>query len=129
MNLPRSLTVTVLAGLGAVFTAFTQAADPPNILILFADDAGYADSQSSHTGPVLETDTVHPQSDTNFDQATFAWSADGETWHSTKYTYQLRFGTWRGNRPGLFCWNLKTDDLEKAGYVDIDWFRYTPSPR
>ncbi len=89
----------------------------------------FVTQDGAKTGPEITTDTLYLRSDTDFDQATFAWSPDGETWHETDYHYTLKFGNWRGNRPGLFCWNVKTDKLEDAGYVDVDWFRYEPSAR
>ncbi|MDQ0967194.1 hypothetical protein QFZ20_002597 [Flavobacterium sp. W4I14] len=35
--------------------------------------------------------------------------------------YQLSWGSYRGNRIGLFNYNNDSD----SGYVDIDYFRYT----
>ena len=72
-----------------------------------------------------EVETIFLRSDTDFDQATFSWSLDGETWKPTAHTYQLTFGSWRGNRPGLFCWNAYIDELTEAGWVDVDWFLLT----
>lgn len=91
----------------------------------------YTDDQSSTViGPVPSGATdLRLRSDTDFDRARFSWSLDGETWNEIEPTYQLTFGNWRGNRPGLFCWNQRSDDLEKAGHVDVDWFRYEPSER
>jgi beta-xylosidase len=112
------------SGYEGQFAVFGVRAEPTGRRVIF-----FADSKSSRTGQVLESDIVYLRSDTDFDQATFSWSPDGETWHRTDFQYQLRFGNWRGNRPGIVCWNPKTDDPAEAGYVDIDWFRYTPSER
>lgn len=86
-------------------------------------------TRAEKTGPQIDSDTIYLRSDTDFDKATFFWSVDGRTWNKTDYHYTLKFGNWRGNRPGLFCWNTQTDDIEKSGHIDIDWFRYTPSSR
>ncbi|MDF1825574.1 MAG: glycoside hydrolase 43 family protein [Verrucomicrobiales bacterium] len=112
------------AGYKGQYAMFGIRAEPDGRRVIF-----FADANSSATGPEIKGDTVYLKSDTRFDEARFAWSIDGETWNETDYTYTLKFGNWRGNRTGLFCWNLKTDDVEDAGYVDVDWFHYTPSER
>lgn len=106
------------------FATFGVREDAEGKRVLF-----FADASSATTGPEIESDVIFLRSDTDFDQATFSWSLDGEKWNPTDYRYQLRFGSWRGNRPGLFCWNARTDELTEAGYVDVDWFRYSPSER
>jgi beta-xylosidase len=99
------------------------------------EDAGgkrvlfFVDNKGAHTGPAIDSDTIFLRSDTDFDQATFSWSLDGKTWNPTDYQYTLAFGNWRGNRPGLFCWNVRTDELKDAGHVNVDWFHYHPSNR
>jgi beta-xylosidase len=76
-------------------------------------------------GPTTECETIYFRSDTDGDQATFLWSSDGENWNLTDWSYRLNFGNWRGNRPGIFCWNNQTDDINEVGHIDVDWFRYT----
>jgi hypothetical protein len=75
-------------------------------------------------GPAVHGDVLYLRSDTDGDQASFAWSVDGKTWTLTDWTSPLVFGNWRGNRPGLFCWNVRTDDINETGNIDVDWFRY-----
>lgn len=88
----------------------------------------FTDQDSATTGEELspEVETIYLRSDIDFDKATFAWSLDGETWKQIAHTTQLTLGSWRGNRPGLFCWNARTDDPTEAGWVDVDWFRVFP---
>ncbi|MCB1233127.1 MAG: glycoside hydrolase 43 family protein [Verrucomicrobiae bacterium] len=88
----------------------------------------FIDQDSATAGEELspEVETIYLRSDTDFDRATFSWSLDGETWNQTDHTHQLTFGSWRGNRPGLFCWNARTDEPTETGWVDVDWFRYSP---
>ncbi len=75
-------------------------------------------------GSEIDGDTILLRSDTDGDDATFSWSSDGKSWTDTGWRYTLVFGNWRGNRPGLFCWNPLSDDPAEAGRVDFDWFRY-----
>ncbi|MCB1224967.1 MAG: glycoside hydrolase 43 family protein [Verrucomicrobiales bacterium] len=76
----------------------------------------------------LESPQVFLRCATDFDRAVFSWSTDGDHWTEVPQVYKLCFGNWRGTRPGVFCWNDKTDDPQRAGFVDIDWIHYTPSP-
>lgn len=89
----------------------------------------FRNQKSGKTGPEIQGKEIYLRSDTEYDKATFSWSLDGKTWNETDFHYQLKFGNWRGNRPGLFCWNSLTDALPESGYVDVDWFHYTPSAR
>jgi len=50
----------------------------------------------------------------------FYYSFDGETWKRFGDEFRLKFGRWRGDRLGFYCWN---DNLD-AGYIDVDWFSY-----
>ncbi|WP_160311457.1 glycoside hydrolase family 43 protein [Rhodopirellula islandica] len=76
------------------------------------------------TGPTVPGTDLYLRSTTDGDEADFAWSLDGESWITTPWNYTLNFGNWRGNRPGVFCWNNRTDDVSESGWVDIDWFHY-----
>lgn len=53
-------------------------------------------------------------------QATFAYSTDGQHFDSLGPTFTLKFGRWTGDRLGFFCWN----DRIEAGYFDVDFFHY-----
>ena len=50
----------------------------------------------------------------------YAFSTDGKYYQSFGTTYQLTWGSYRGDRIGIFNFNTKED----KGYVDVDWFRY-----
>jgi hypothetical protein len=50
----------------------------------------------------------------------YAFSADGKSYQPFGSTYQLTWGSYRGDRIGIYNFNIKED----KGYVDIDWFRY-----
>lgn len=71
-------------------------------------------------GPELETDIVWMRTEMEAGEAFFEYSLDGENYRRFGPELPLRFGRWRGNRIGFFCWNEK----KPAGHVDVDWFRY-----
>ncbi|HEY8937238.1 MAG TPA: glycoside hydrolase 43 family protein [Cyclobacteriaceae bacterium] len=50
----------------------------------------------------------------------YAFSTDGKSYQPFGSTYQLTWGSYRGDRIGIFNFNSNED----KGYVDIDWFRY-----
>jgi beta-xylosidase len=74
--------------------------------------------------PLPDGDQIYLRSDWSGDQASFSWSVDGEDWRKLKTKYTLMFGKWRGNRPGVFCFNTSTDDFEEAGHADFDYFHH-----
>jgi len=51
--------------------------------------------------------------------STFSYSLDGKKFIALDETYQLTWGSYRGDRIGLY-----TTDSTTAGYVDIDSFQY-----
>lgn len=50
----------------------------------------------------------------------YAFSTDGKSYQSFGEPHQLTWGSYRGDRIGIFNFNF-TDD---KGYVDVDWFHY-----
>lgn len=48
------------------------------------------------------------------------WSSDGETYNPVDTTFQLKWGSYRGARIGLFTFN----NTDNGGYADFDYFRY-----
>jgi beta-xylosidase len=50
----------------------------------------------------------------------YAFSMDGKRYQPLADIYQLTWGSYRGDRIGIFNFNSK----EEKGYVDIEWFRY-----
>jgi beta-xylosidase len=50
----------------------------------------------------------------------YAFSTDGKSYQTFGHSYQLTWGSYRGDRIGIFNFNRKED----KGYIDVDWFRY-----
>ena len=50
----------------------------------------------------------------------YAFSTDGKSYQTFGRSYQLTWGSYRGDRIGIFNFNRKED----KGYIDVDWFRY-----
>lgn len=50
----------------------------------------------------------------------YAFSTDGKAYQTLENTFQLTWGSYRGDRIGIFNFN----NIEDKGYVDVDWFRY-----
>jgi len=71
-------------------------------------------------GPAVTASVIYYHTYIDGDRATLAWSLDGHTSKQLGGEFALKFGRWRGDRLGFYCWN----DRAEAGYVDIDWFRY-----
>ena len=69
---------------------------------------------------MVENDDLWIRTTNDGDQATFAYSFDGERFVGMGPTFSLRFGMWTGDRLGFFCWN----DHQAVGHVDIDFFHY-----
>lgn len=51
---------------------------------------------------------------------TYSYSLDGQTYLSIKSRSKLTWGSYRGDRIGIFNYNTQGDQ----GFVDIDWFKY-----
>jgi beta-xylosidase len=72
------------------------------------------------SGPVLTQTAVWLRSTWGFDGISrFAYSLDGKVFVPIGSTYQLTWGSYRGDRIGLFTVNSKT-----AGWADFASFRY-----
>ncbi len=76
------------------------------------------------TGPEVNQSMIYFRTDIEGNQATFSYSVNGENWVRLGAEFILRMGHWRGNRIGFFTWNEMEDNINKSGYIDIDWFRY-----
>jgi len=72
------------------------------------------------TGPVVTAQIIYYRTDIDGPMASLSYSFDGENWVQLGPRFRLKFGRWRGDRLGFYCWNDRTD----AGHIDIDWFRY-----
>jgi hypothetical protein len=72
-------------------------------------------------GVAVDANEIYFRTDMDKDQAKVSYGFDGKTWTPFgEQTFRMRFGRWRGDRLGFYCWN----DLRDEGHVDIDWFRY-----
>ena len=71
-------------------------------------------------GPVIRKDMIYYRTKNNGNQAFYEYSLDGEIYKPFGDKFQLKFGRWRGDRLGFYCWNERRD----AGHIDIDYFRY-----
>jgi beta-xylosidase len=71
-------------------------------------------------GPVLKQATLWLRSTWGFDGVSqFAYSLDGRKFVPIGDPYQLTWGSYRGDRVGLFTWNA-----EAAGWADFDSINY-----
>ncbi|HEX8350212.1 MAG TPA: glycosyl hydrolase family 43, partial [Hymenobacter sp.] len=52
---------------------------------------------------------------------TYAYSLDGKRFTSFGSNYLLKWGSYRGDYLGLYCFNKE----QEQGYIDVDWFHYT----
>ena len=78
------------------------------------------DNGSRTSGPELKQSTVWLRSSWGFDGASsFSYSLDGKSFVPLGAIYQLTWGSYRGDRAGLFTVNDKT-----AGWADFDSVRY-----
>jgi beta-xylosidase len=78
------------------------------------------DNGSRTSGPELKQSTVWLRSSWGFDGASsFSYSLDGKSFVPLGAIYQLTWGSYRGDRVGLFTVNDKT-----AGWADFDSVRY-----
>ncbi|MBC7914846.1 MAG: hypothetical protein H7Y07_12070 [Pyrinomonadaceae bacterium] len=50
----------------------------------------------------------------------YYYSTDGKKYTSFGKPYQMAWGSYRGDRLGIYSYNNKAD----AGYVDVDFFQY-----
>ena len=72
-------------------------------------------------GPVVEQNLLWIQSSWGLDgKSQYAYSLDGNKFVPFGSVYQLSWGHYRGDRIGLYSFNIKED----AGYVDIDFLHY-----
>jgi beta-xylosidase len=76
------------------------------------------------TGLVLTNCNLWLKSTWGLDgQSHYAYSTDGKNYHNFGENYQLRWGSYRGDRIGIYSYNNQAD----AGCVDVDVFQYNYS--
>jgi beta-xylosidase len=72
-------------------------------------------------GPQVQTRTVYLRSSWTADgQSQFSYSTDGRSFHQAGVPYPLTWGSYRGDRIGLFS----VGSQPSSGYVDVDFFHY-----
>jgi len=72
-------------------------------------------------GPALAGKMVWLKSTWGLDgKSQYSYSEDGKTFTAFGEPYAMAWGSYRGDRIGIFCFNDKGD----AGYVDVDFFEY-----
>lgn len=81
----------------------------------------YSRDGRSSRGPVLAGATLWLRSTWGRDGVSrFAFSTDGDAFTPFGEPYQLAWGSYRGDRLGLFTFNPAVD----AGHVDVDWLHF-----
>lgn len=72
-------------------------------------------------GPSIAVDTVWLRSRWGFDGISqYAYSLDGTQYTDFGASYQIKWGAYRGDRFGIYCFN----DNGEHGFVDVDWLHY-----
>ena len=75
-------------------------------------------------GPVLTSDNLWLKSTWGLDgKSRYYYSTDGENYVPFGDFYQMRWGSYRGDRIAIYNYNNKADD----GYIDVDFFHYAYS--
>ena len=54
-------------------------------------------------------------------RSNYYYSSDGKSFTYFDKTYQMMWGSYRGDRIAIFNYNNKADD----GYIDVDFFHYS----
>ncbi len=72
-------------------------------------------------GPVLTGPNLWVRSTWGLDgKSQYAYSLDGRSYSDFGSPYQLAWGSYRGDRIGIYCYNNKATE----GYLDVDFFHY-----
>ena len=72
-------------------------------------------------GPVIKQKIIWLKSSWGYDGIShYAYSLDGKKFVPFGNGYALSWGFYRGDRVGLFSYNMK----KERGYVDVDYFHY-----
>jgi beta-xylosidase len=71
-------------------------------------------------GGVIASDVIYYRTTNDGNRAYYEYSLDGKTYKRFGAEFELKFGRWRGDRLGFYCWNNK----KAEGHIDIDYFRY-----
>lgn len=75
-------------------------------------------------GPAITSDTLYLRSTWGAEGVShYSYSVDGEKFIPFGDAYQLTWGSYRGDRVGVYSYNNTADD----GFVDVDWFDHRVS--
>ncbi len=81
----------------------------------------YNNAGQQTVGPFVQSDTIYLRSTWGFDgKSQFSYSSDGIAYKPFGDIYQLTWGSYRGDRVGIFTVNPAIE----AGFVDVDSFQY-----
>ena len=80
----------------------------------------YNNNGKKTVGPAIKQDIIWLRTINDANVAHYEYSLDGKNFKPFGEEFQIKFGRWRGDRPGFYCWN----NLGPEGQVDIDYFRY-----
>jgi beta-xylosidase len=81
----------------------------------------YNNNGRDSTGIQITGNTLFLRSKWGYDGiSSYAYSFDGKNYITFGETYQLSWGSYRGDRIGIFNYNTK----EEKGFVDVNWFTY-----
>lgn len=81
----------------------------------------YDNNGKDTTGVVIACKSIWLKSTWGYEGVSnYAFSLDGKTYIQFGNSYQLTWGSYRGDRIGIFNFNTMND----KGFVDVDWFRY-----
>jgi len=81
----------------------------------------FTNNKKTTPGPVLTSGKIWLRSVWGLDgRSQYSYSEDGANFTPFGEPYQLSWGSYRGDRIGIFTYN----DLGEAGFMDVDWFHY-----
>jgi beta-xylosidase len=81
----------------------------------------YRQDDKTVDGPTITGDNLWIRSRWGLDgRSQYFYSQDGRTFTDFGPPYQLQWGSYRGDRIGIYNYN----DTAEAGYIDVDSFRY-----
>ncbi|NVM64448.1 beta-xylosidase [Mucilaginibacter sp. SG538B] len=72
-------------------------------------------------GPIIKGNSIWLRTVWGLDgKSNFTYSTDGRHFKPIGETYQLRWGSYRGDRLAIYSFN----DLQDAGFIDVDYLHY-----
>ncbi|SDH30418.1 glycoside hydrolase family 43 protein [Mucilaginibacter sp. P25] len=72
-------------------------------------------------GPIIKGNNIWLRTVWGLDgKSNFTYSTDGRNFKPIGETYQLRWGSYRGDRLAIYSFN----DLQDAGFIDVDYLHY-----